>query len=395
MRWYISYPILAAGLAFGVDILFPNQPAVSRASPGLAASPEAVLPADDHPDKLPIVVLASDIEFASRLAAFSPGPRMLPAETARVSVLDYLAQKLSPLDFTPSVTTPAVAQPAYVPTWKSAVIRESEPVFQKALIQERVGDAPRDALARDIQSQLQRVGCYLGDIDGVWGTGSKRAALMFMDRVNASLPTQDPDVFMLSLLRAQDGSVCGVSCPHGQSFTAGGRCMPTTLVAQADRSSADPSLQRIASDVASVEAETAWAPVVTEAPVLVRPPMPYDRPYGRMSIGGPKPAEDASAELNLTQPTAKTATTHPITADRLARIAALETPPSDQAPPIAPGDLSIAKSSFDTAVAAPPVRRAKAASTGRSKSAGRSSSSRGGGNYRHVQRLFEHPLGHM
>jgi hypothetical protein len=402
MRWYISYPILAAGLAFGVDILFPGQPAVSRSSSGLHATRDAVLPSTDHPDELPTVVLATDIEFASRLSAFSPGARILPVETARVSVLDYLAQKLSPLDFTPSVTTPAVAQPASAPTWKSAVIREAEPIYQTALIQERViqervGDTSRDALARDIQRQLQRVGCYLGEIDGVWGGGSKRAMLMFMDRVNASLPTHDPDVFMLSLLRAQDGSVCGASCPQGQSHTSGGRCMPTTLVAQADRSSAG-SLYRTASDVAIAEPEAAWAPIVTEAsgvaeaPVLIRPPMPY----GRMSIGGPKSAEDALAQPNTKQATMGPATTRPITADRLARVAALEAPASDQAQAVAPEDLpKLTKSSFDVAVAEPPVRRVKAAaSTSRSKSAGRSSS-RGGGNYRHVQRLFEHPLGRM
>lgn len=381
MRWYISYPILAAGLAFGADILFPGEPAVSRSSAALRAAQEADLPAPDHPDAIPTVVLASEIEFASRLAAFSPGARILTAEAPRVSVLDYLAQKLSPLDFTPAVTTPAVAQPVSAGTWKSAVIREAEPIYQKALLQERQADTPRDALARDIQKQLKRVGCYLGEIDGVWGTGSKRAVLVFMDRVNASLPTHDPDVFMLSLLRAQGDAVCGPSCPQGQSFTSNGRCVPTTLVAHGGRAIGEPASTQ---KVASAEPETAWETVVAEAPVLVRPPALY----GRMSIGGPKPNDDDLALSGIERGTAK-----PITSDRFARTAALETPVSGEDRAVGPEPPpTLTKSSFDSSTAEPPTRRVKASGS-RSKSAGRSSPSRG--NYRHVQRLFEHPLGRM
>jgi hypothetical protein len=386
MRWYISYPILAAGLAFGADILFPGEPAVSPSSAALRAAQEADLASPDHPDAIPTVVLASEIEFASRLAAFSPGARILTAEAPRVSVLDYLAQKLSPLDFTPAVTTPAVAQPVSAGTWKSAVIREAEPIYQKALLQERQADTPRDALARDIQKQLKRVGCYLGEIDGVWGTGSKRAVLVFMDRVNASLPTHDPDVFMLSLLRAQGDAVCGPSCPQGQSFTSNGRCVPTTLVAHGGRAIGEPASPQ---KVASAEPETAWETVVAEAPVLVRPPTPY----GRMSIGGPKPIDDALSLSGIGPGGIERGAVKPITSDRFARTAALETPISGEGSAVGPEPLpTLTKSSFDGSTAEPPTRRVKASGS-RSKSAGRSSPPRG--TYRHVQRLFEHPLGRM
>jgi hypothetical protein len=390
MRWYVSYPILAAGLAIGADILFPSGPAVSRSSLSVVsrATPEFEPTSPHHPDVVQTVVLTSEIEFASRLAAFSPGAKILSPETRRVSVLDYLAQKLSPLDFTPAVTTPATAQPISGTTWKSVVIREAEPVYQKALVQKGDVNTPRDALARDIQTELRRVGCYLGEVDGVWGIGSRRAVSIFMDRINASLPTHDPDVFMLSLLRTQDNAVCGPSCPSGQSFTSNGRCVPTTLVAQADRGIRASAAQRIASETIVTEPETAWEPVVAAAPVLIRPPTPY---YGRMSIGGPKPIDDALISTRDEAGTARAAV-----ADRLERTAALETPAQAGGTAVTEPErlpTLTTTSSFDSGLAEPARPRAKA-SGARSKSAGRSSPSRSS-NYRHVQRLFEHPLGRM
>jgi peptidoglycan hydrolase-like protein with peptidoglycan-binding domain len=388
MRWYVSYPILAVGLALGADLLFPGEPVTARApasSPGTRALDPV---AAHHTDAT--LALASEIEFASRLAAFSPGAQILSPGSGRISVLDYLAQKLAPLDFAPTVTTPAKAQPISTGTWKSVVVREAQPVYQRALLAERAADAPREALARDIQTELSRVGCYFGEIDGVWGNGTKRAVLAFMDRVNASLPAQEPDVFMLSLLRAESEAVCGPSCPAGQTFASNGRCLPTLLVAQRDGPPPHAATQAIASG--SDDATAADAPVATtgprtttvaEAPVLVRPPTPSFE--GRMSVGGPKLDDAAGNEARPTQQAAP---------DWLNQTAALDGPVADDRMGPAPTDLpELTKSSFDTAVAEERPRKSSAKASGsRSKSAKRSGS---GGSYRHVQRLFEHPLGRM
>ncbi len=392
MRWYISYPILAAGLAFGADILFPGGPTVTRVSVAQHAAHEPGITSVQHPDHIQTAVLASEIEFASRLAAFSPGAKILPREARQVSVLDYLAQKLSPLDFTPAVTTPATAQPVSGATWKSVVVREAEPIYQQALVQERAVSATRDTLARDIQTELRRVGCYVGEIDGVWGGGSKRAVLIFMDRINASLPTHDPDVFILSLLKAQADPVCGESCPQGQSFTANGRCVPTTLVAYGGKAVHEASPQTIATEtdaltreVARVEPETPWQTVVATAPVLVRPPTLYS---GRMGIGGPKPADDTPTVAGNTDVPAALR-------EGLTRTAALEARLAADDVGMVPDQLpTLTKSSFDTDFVDKPTKKRSKASAGRSKAAGRGSPSRVS-NYRHVQRLFEHPLGRM
>ncbi len=199
MRWFVSYPILAAGLAFGFDTLFPSEPDQSPRSSDVAA---LALPKAE-----PIVVAASELDPApaSRVGAFSPGPdRLNPPQRPSTSVLGYLAQTFS-VSETP-VPTPVALQPVTVSEWKNTVTRDAPTAAQP---QRQQGYASRAALARDIQRELQRVGCYRGEIDGVWGGASKRAILVFMDRVNAALPTREPDVFILSLLRGQTQAVCG------------------------------------------------------------------------------------------------------------------------------------------------------------------------------------------
>ncbi len=96
-----------------------------------------------------------------------------------------------------------------------------------------VDDAARWKLARNLQRELRRVGCYSGKIDGDWGPGSQRAMAGFVAKVNASLPVQEPDYILLSLLRSQRAQVCGLACKQGTHATANGRCRPLTQARRA------------------------------------------------------------------------------------------------------------------------------------------------------------------
>ena len=143
-------------------------------------------------------------------------------------------------------------------------------------------------LARELQTELRRVGCYYGEIDGDWGSGSKRAMSGFTSRVNASLPVDTPDAIMLTMIRRFDGQACSATCRSDEMFTGDGRCVPTTVFAQ-DRASGR-------SQSASVEERPsvprAWS-VMVQPPVAepsrgevtrtaTAEPLP-----GRMSVGGP------------------------------------------------------------------------------------------------------------
>jgi hypothetical protein len=85
-------------------------------------------------------------------------------------------------------------------------------------------------LAQQLQRELARVGCYDGEINGVWTPATRRALKAFMDRVNAALPTEAPDRIQLALVEAARERVCGAACPAGETV-AEGRCIPNVVLA--------------------------------------------------------------------------------------------------------------------------------------------------------------------
>jgi peptidoglycan hydrolase-like protein with peptidoglycan-binding domain len=54
---------------------------------------------------------------------------------------------------------------------------------------------------RDLQSELKRLGCYPGPIDGDWGPASRYAAARFTGAVNAALQVDKPEPALLALTR--------------------------------------------------------------------------------------------------------------------------------------------------------------------------------------------------
>ena len=92
-----------------------------------------------------------------------------------------------------------------------------------------VGPTDSFSMTRDAQKELQRLGCYDGQINGVWSQTSRVAAERFLDRVNAKLPTDKVDDVLLALLQSQNGLVCG-QCPLGEALGQAGRCISTALL---------------------------------------------------------------------------------------------------------------------------------------------------------------------
>jgi hypothetical protein len=94
----------------------------------------------------------------------------------------------------------------------------------------------RVALARALQRELKRVGCYHGEITGVWTTSSRMAMKAFTDRVNATLPIDTPDQVLLSLVQGHRDRACGVACPAGQTADESGACVPNAVLAKGQAS---------------------------------------------------------------------------------------------------------------------------------------------------------------
>lgn len=64
------------------------------------------------------------------------------------------------------------------------------------------------ALIRALQTELKRVGCYDGLVDGNWGNGSRLALKRFIQRSNTKLAALQPSAEAYRTLKAQEGGVC-------------------------------------------------------------------------------------------------------------------------------------------------------------------------------------------
>lgn len=229
----------------------PPVPVVVRPAPGVEA--QRVVSAETSPGKLPLVPTPK----SPVLAAIAPLPEAQP-----------------------------VARPIDVP----------QP--QAAKRSGRNEDEARVALTREIQRELKRVGCFDGAADGGWNAETRQGMKTFIDRVNATLPIDEPDHILKTLVQGHPGNACGKSCPTGQAMAGDGKCLPTAIIAQSTKRpvARDP----VARDAAAQRAPTQGAPTpawdtrttVAEAPKPAPAPAaaPTVRPEplpGRMTVGAP------------------------------------------------------------------------------------------------------------
>lgn len=192
-------------------------------------------------------------------------------------------------------------------------------------------DSARYELVRDLQKELKRVGCYGGEISGSWGAGSKRAMAAFTERVNATLPVEEPDYVLLALVQAQQSVTCSDKCPAGQGRAESGRCVPQAILARDAKKAAPAADVKVAAAprattsgwTAATKTEPHPVPVPRLATAPAKPPAIAAAPPaplpGRMTIGGPRPPAET---VNVAQ-----APKASITSDGVAppaRVAALD-----------------------------------------------------------------------
>jgi hypothetical protein len=226
--------------------------------------------------------------------------------------------KSSPAGERPSLDIASVnPQPAYRPI-APATTRTAEPVpaFSAPVvvtIAQRPSEpsaAPtrataipkdRDTLARELQKELKRVGCYEGELNGVWTPLTRRAMKAFTDRVNATLPVEEPDAILFAMVLGHQDKACGKPCPSSQGLSEDGRCLPNAILAKAAKKGLPPAgvaqapKNSPAAAAKPVTAVAGWSTVTTAAapvpaPVIVSAsvlgPPPTD---GRMALAGPTP----------------------------------------------------------------------------------------------------------
>ncbi|SRR5581483_11479805 len=80
-------------------------------------------------------------------------------------------------------------------------------------------------LARDLQTELKRLGCLSGDVDGDWGEKSKAALQNFTRHASLSVPSDAPTMAALNAASAMKERVCPLVCDSDERIM-NGRCVP-------------------------------------------------------------------------------------------------------------------------------------------------------------------------
>jgi hypothetical protein len=148
----------------------------------------------------------------------------------------------------------------------------------------------RISLTRELQRELKRVGCYQGEISGAWSQPTRNAMRAFTERINASLPVEEPDAVLLALVQGHQDRACGMPCPVGQGLAADGRCLPNAILAHGKKpppalASAAQRTTATADRAPGAATISGWATTTTTTPVPL--PEPGPAPEGRMALSGP------------------------------------------------------------------------------------------------------------
>src|SRR5499427_4253200 len=251
-----------------------------------------------------VVLILSGLGFAA-FGVFS--------EVARMG--SDAARRLEEAKVTPEakvVEPAAVPRPQPVPG-RAAAPRPEPPASAPVIVTlaprsvdavaSRTATIPRDrhSLARELQKELRRVGCYEGELNGAWTPATRHAMKAFTDRVNATLPIDEPDAVLFAMVQSQQDRVCGKPCPIDQGLSEDGRCLPNAILAKAARK---PSPSAVATHAPAsggpaagkpLPARSGWSVTVTAArptpsqALAVLAPAPATPPstVGRMALAGP------------------------------------------------------------------------------------------------------------
>lgn len=182
-----------------VASLMSRQTATDAARPRTQAQQEA--PVSNPPSSMTSPQMAMDVG----------GPREQAQQEGQVS------------NPPPSVSEPTVVTMAERPAGHSVPLGQP------------LAPSGSEAIARELQKELKRVGCYGGHLNGEWTRSTREAMKAFSDRVNAKLPIDKPDSILLALVQGHSEKVCGVPCPSGQGLSHTQQCTPNALLARSGR----------------------------------------------------------------------------------------------------------------------------------------------------------------
>jgi Putative peptidoglycan binding domain len=243
------------------------------------------------PSHVPLVAVQTKTEAVKPIVVAKVGAE-IPAQPAR-STLSLQAMPTPP-GATTNAAPVAIAAAAPVKSDGPAPVLIAPPQLTtrnaNAAPARPDDDQAKQNLARDIQRELKRVGCYDGDLSGDWNTATRRAMKQFIEKVNAALPSDAPDHILRTMVQGHPGNACGKS-----GTVTAALMKPSAKVAD---KSAEPGTREVSQIAAArpVVPKPAWETTVAAAPAK---PLSIE---GRMAIGGPDPLAAAPSITVVPEP---------------------------------------------------------------------------------------------
>ncbi|SDD17812.1 Uncharacterized protein, contains caspase domain [Bradyrhizobium brasilense] len=74
---------------------------------------------------------------------------------------------------------------------------------------------PQEDLAKSVQSELSRVGCFTGSIDGDWNAASRRSLTLFNRHAGTKFDVKLASLDALDAIKLKPARVCPLICEHG------------------------------------------------------------------------------------------------------------------------------------------------------------------------------------
>ncbi len=235
-------PRAGGTVSTGPDILVPTatDAAVVQAVSAVSASPGSggggvVLFAPNPP---------------SQIAAL-PRPQGLPEPSIIVGVIQTSASTFAPAEEAGEV---AGSEIAYDNLPARQALRAQDPTLFANLVEAGAFDPPEGLMARALQQELARMGCYTSAVDGDWGNGSRGAvARYFAEREGVEPVTTDPLPILFRQIIVADDVQCPVQVAsppptsggtRNTGNTAPNRPAATTAAPAATQPAAQPSTGR-------------------------------------------------------------------------------------------------------------------------------------------------------
>jgi hypothetical protein len=289
--------LILAGLAVAAYALYPQPQAGSE----LAAQS---VPVGAHDGVVPVKAAGGPSTTGDKADPAMPSAMKPAIEPSKADKGEKSGPPPAPALMPSPNLVPPVLVPAKRPRSAVAAVDVDGAPQRVPVGDSKAAAPPLDgaALTREIQRHLKRIGCYRGDVSGVWSPAVRQAMQAFTERANATLPVNGPDPVLLAMVQSHAPGVCSATCPQGQDRAANGRCVPSALVAAAAAKGGSKSVKASADVVAKKDVASKGGPaspaVSSAAPdptAAAPPPSARRAPDGRMSLAGPPAQAKAMA----------------------------------------------------------------------------------------------------